>query len=53
MPSNVAVITALLAPEYIELTHDDDFRGVDFRLVVVSKTFVGMSGPQVRAPFGR
>ena len=41
------MLSTALAPEYFELTHDDDYRGGDFRLVIVSTKFVGLSGSQV------
>ena len=54
-----AVLAELLAPAHMELTHEGDYRGDDFRLVVVSDRFVGLKGPEVRgcacgsAPTGR
>jgi len=42
------LLHASLAPDYLELTHDGDYRGGDFRLIAVSTKFVGLSGSQVQ-----
>jgi hypothetical protein len=46
-PSVGNILVGALAPEHIEVTHDDVYRGEDFMLVVVSRQFVGMNGAQV------
>jgi len=46
-PSVGDIIVDALAPDYVEVTHDDFYRGENFKLVVVSTRFVGMNGSQV------